>query len=71
MQFYYPQLKLVRENAQKTQKEVAEYLRIQPQAYQRYEYGTREIPIHKVHMLAVYYGCNINDLVGEIRTKQK
>lgn len=64
--FYYPQLKEFRKKQQKTQKEVADYLRVHYQQYQRWENGTREIPLHKVHMLCAYYGCTLNDIVGEI-----
>ena len=65
--FYYPDIKKMRLTNNKTQKEIADYLHIQYQQYQRYENGTREIPVHLVVMLKIYYKCSFDELIGNIK----
>ena len=52
-----------------TQKELADYLGIRSEAYQRYEYGTREPDIKGLNKLANYYKVTVDYLLG--RTDQK
>ena len=56
-------LKELREERQKTQREVAEALGIKEQAYQRYEYGTREPKIDVIRKLARYYGISADEIL--------
>ena len=41
----YERLKLLRENAELTQQQVADLLHCQREVYRRYESGLREIPV--------------------------
>lgn len=54
----------LREKNKKTQKEVANFLKMTIQAYQKYEYGTREPKIEKIKMLALYYNVTTDYLLG-------
>ncbi len=53
----------LREEAGKTQKEVAEYLGTNVQTYQRYEYGTREPKIQVIKKLALFYSVTADYLL--------
>lgn len=57
-------LKLLRIEHNKTQKDLANYLQIAEQAYQRYEYGTREPKLDNVKKLALYYNVTSDYLLG-------
>ena len=57
-------LKLYRKKAQKTQKEIADYLGIVQQAYNHYETGRRNIPIENAIKLADLYNVSVDDLLG-------
>ena len=52
---YYPRLRDLREDADKTQKEIAAVLGIDQRVYSNYETGKREIPSHMLITLADYY----------------
>lgn len=56
-------LKQLREEREKTQKEVAEGLGIKEQVYQRYEYGTREPKIDVIRKLARYYNISADEIL--------
>lgn len=56
-------LRQLREERQKTQREVADYLGIKEQVYQRYEYGTREPKIDIIRRLAVYYNISADEIL--------
>jgi transcriptional regulator with XRE-family HTH domain len=56
-------LKQLREEREKTQKEVAEALGIKEQVYQRYEYGTREPKIDVIRKLARYYNISADEIL--------
>ena len=58
--FFYQRLRDLREDADKTQKEIASYLNTSQVQYQRYESGKREIPFHMVINLAEYYNVSID-----------
>ena len=57
-------LKLYRKKAQKTQREIADYLGIVQQAYNHYETGRRNIPIENAIKLADLYNVSVDDLLG-------
>ena len=54
MMYIYHRLKDLREDADKTQTEVAEILPMKQQQYARYESGVQEIPLHHY-----YYACQV------------
>ena len=62
--FVYPRIRDLREDSDKTQKQIAELLNMQPTVYQRYERGERELPPWAAIKLADYYGITLDYLVG-------
>ena len=61
---YYPRLKDLREDNDKTQKQVAEILFITQQQYSLYEKGYREIPSSALITLANFYGVSVDYILG-------
>ena len=64
--YYYGRLKDLREDADKSQTEIATYLGMKYQQYARYENGEREIPLHHLIALAKYYNISLDYLAGLI-----
>ena len=62
--FIYPRVRDLREDHDKTQKEIAALLHMQLTVYQRYERGERELPLWAAIRLADYYGVSLDYLVG-------
>ena len=62
--FIYRRVKDLREDHDKTQREIAEYLNMQLTVYQRYERGERELPLWAAIKLADYYNITLDYLVG-------
>ena len=62
---YYRRLKDLREDAEKTQAEIAALLKTTAQQYSRYERGDRELPMHHFITLAKFYGVSIDYLAGQ------
>ena len=60
----YRRIRDLREDKDKTQKEIAAYLNMQLTVYQRYERGEREIPLWAAIRLADYYNVSLDYLVG-------
>lgn len=54
----------LREDNDKTQQELAEYLNIRQTTYSKYELGKINIPIDMLIKLADYYGVSLDYLVG-------
>ena len=65
--FVYRRVKDLREDHDKTQREIAQYLNMQLTVYQRYERGERELPLWAAIRLADYYNVSLDYLVE--RTK--
>jgi transcriptional regulator with XRE-family HTH domain len=61
---YYPRLKDLREDNDKTQKQIAEILFITQQQYSLYEKGYREIPSSALITLAKFYGVSVDYILG-------
>ncbi len=61
----YPRIKDLREDNDKTQKQIAEMLNMQITVYRRYESGEREIPLWAAIKLADYYHVSLDYLVGK------
>lgn len=62
--YTYKRLKNLREEKKLSQPKVAELLRITRQQYSLYETGKREIPVHHLKILALFYGTSIDYIVG-------
>ena len=62
--FYYPRIRDLREDNDKTQKELAQILNMQLTVYQRYERGEREIPLWVAIKIADYYNVTRDYLAG-------
>lgn len=66
---FYQRIRDLREDADKYQKEIAEYLGTTAQYYGKYESGECEIPLFRAIQLADYYNVTLDYLAG--RTKFK
>jgi len=60
----YNRVRDLREDLDKTQKEIATLLNMQLTVYQRYERGERELPLWAAIKLADYYNVTLDYLVG-------
>lgn len=61
---YYPRIRDLREDADLTQVQVANYLHMQRSVYRRYELGERELPSCAAVALAKLYGTSTDYLLG-------
>ena len=61
---FYQRLRDVREDADKSQAEIARVLNIQQTQYSRYERGVRDIPTDILIRLAVLYKTSTDYLLG-------
>lgn len=61
---YYPRLRDLREDADKTQGEIAALLQTTQQQYSKYEKGIQEIPVHHLITLAKFYKVSVDYLLG-------
>lgn len=61
---FYQRIKDLREDADKTQLEIAEYLGTTAQYYGKYEKGEREIPFSRAIQLADYYNISLDYIAG-------
>ena len=69
--FVYPKVRDLREDHDKTQKQIANLLNMQLTVYQRYERGERELPLWAAIKLADYYNITLDYLAGVINTPEK
>lgn len=61
--FIYRRVRDLREDHDKTQKDIANLLNMQLTVYQRYERGERELPLWAAIKLAKYYQVTLDYLV--------
>lgn len=61
---HYKRIRDLREDNDKTQLEVAEYLGMKQPQYHRYETGTRDIPTDILIALANYYNTTTDYILG-------
>ncbi len=61
---FYQRIKDLREDADKTQSEIADYLGTTAQYYGKYEKGEREIPFSRAIQLADYYNISLDYIAG-------
>lgn len=67
--YYYQRLRDLREDYDKTQKDIADFLNITQVQYHRYESGKREMPYHMVIKLAKYYNVSLDYIAGMTNEK--
>lgn len=66
---YCDRIKTLREDSDKTQTELADYLNIAQNTYSQYENGKREIPLSCLIKLCDYYNISADYILG--RTNKK
>ena len=66
----YQRVRDLREDSDKTQKQIAEHLNMQLTVYQRYERGERELPLWVAIKLADYYRVSLDYLVERTNRKK-
>lgn len=69
--YFYQRLKDLREDADKTQTEIAKVLDTVRQQYARWENGAQELPMHHFITLAKYYNVSLDYLAGLIETPRE
>ena len=60
----YGRIKEIREDNDKTQKELAKILNCSQQVYSNYELGQRDIPTDILIKLAAYYNVSVDYILG-------
>jgi len=63
-------LKDLREDADFTQKQIAEYLNVRQNTYSQYENGQRQIPIEALVALAKFYNTSTDYILGLTNEKK-
>ena len=61
---YYQRLKELREDADKSQSEIANILNTSQQYYGKYELGKRPLPIEHLTTLCLYYHVSADYILG-------
>lgn len=64
IQLYFRRIRDLREDSDKSQREIAEYLFVQRTVYCRYERGEREIPVWALLKLADLYHTSTDYILG-------
>ena len=64
MQTYQIRLRQLREDHDKTQKEIADYLGIEQTVYSRYETGKHDMKLFHIVALCEYYGVSADYVLG-------
>ena len=67
----YSRLKNLREDADKSQEEIAKVIGTSQSYYAQYENGKRAIPFERVIILAKYYNVSLDYIAGLIDTPKK
>ena len=65
----YPNIRNLREDSDKKQIELANYLNVKQTTYSKYELGKINIPIEIIIKLADYYDVSVDYLLGRTRMK--
>ena len=68
--FNYYRLRDLREDNDKTQKEIAKVIGTSTQYYQKYEKGLFDIPFDRIIKLAEYYNVSIDYIAGRTNKKE-
>lgn len=61
---FYKRIRDLREDNDKTQTEIADYLGMKQPQYYRYENGSRDIPSNILIKLADFYGVSVDYILG-------
>ena len=61
---YVKQIRDLREDHDKTQQEIADYLGTSQTMYARYERGANELPIHHLIKLCQFYNVSADYILG-------
>ncbi len=69
--YQYQRLRDMREDRDKTQRDIADLLHTTQQQYAKYEQGIQEIPVHHLIRLADYYGVSTDYLLGRRSTEEE
>ena len=64
MKAYVKKIRDLREDHDKTQQEIADYLGTSQTMYARYERGANELPIRHLMMLCKYYDVSADYILG-------
>ena len=67
----YENIRNLREDHDKTQKELADYLNIKQTTYSKYELGKVNIPVEVFIKLADFYNVSVDYLLGRTKNKQQ
>ncbi len=67
---YYPRIRDLREDSDKTQNELADYLGTTAQYYGLYEKGANEISFERAILIAKYYGVSLDYIAGLTNNKK-
>lgn len=67
---YYQRIRDLREDSDKTQTDLAEYLGTTAQHYGKYENGNAEIPFERAIALAKYYNVSLDYIAGLTNNKR-
>lgn len=66
----YPRIRDLREDSDRTQREVSEYLFCDQSLYSKYERGMREVPVSVIIQLAKLYGTSTDYILGLTNVKK-
>ena len=66
----YARIRDLREDSDRTQREVSEYLYCDQSLYSKYERGIRDVPVSVVIKLAQLYGTSTDYILGLTDEKQ-
>ncbi len=69
--YHYSRLRDLREDNDLKQREVAKIIGTTQQVYSEYEMGIREIPLHKLIILAKYYNVSLDFITNLTDKKRK
>lgn len=67
----FENIRNLREDHDKTQREMADYLNIKQTTYSKYELGKINVPIEMLIKIADYYDVSLDYLVGRKRKHKK
>ena len=67
----YQRLKDLREDADKTQEEIAKIIGTSQSYYAQYENGKRSIPFERMILLARYYNVSLDYIAGLVDTPKR
>lgn len=66
----YKRIRHLREDCDKTQQELADFLHITRSAYSNYENNLRDIPIEVLSRIADYYNTSVDYLIDRTDKKE-